>query len=211
MSVLVALMREAQPGRPAQVREVLRGEAYATTQRYAGIRTHQLLQGRAQSNLYVDLIEWVSRRAFEAARPHLQHRDAELRPLFLHRAHLRVYRPLEVLRLRRREAQAVGVGLIRVRSGCEAAYAAAVQDWIRTRFRDRHGLLAVGLYQGEDEPLQFLVRSAWDTEEDLVAYRAWLAREVLPATDQWVARRELLTLLMCWHYRQTPLTTSQAV
>src|SRR5829696_7932280 len=111
MSVLVALVREAQPGRPAEVREALRAEAHATTQRHRGIRAYQLLQGRAQSNLYVDLIEWESQRAFENAQAALRERDEELRPLFLRAAHVRVYRPLEVLRVRRREAEAVGVGL----------------------------------------------------------------------------------------------------
>src|SRR3712207_5015757 len=119
MTVVVALVREAQPGRPAEVRDTLRVEAHATTQRHRGIRAYQLLQGRAQPNLYVDLIEWESRRAFETARSALLARDEELRPLFLRAAHVRVYRPLHVLRVRRREAEAVGVGMIRVRPGCE--------------------------------------------------------------------------------------------
>ncbi len=211
MAVLVALVREAQPGRPAEVREALRVEAHAVTQRHAGIRTYQLLQGRAQSNLYVDLIEWESRRAYEAAQAALRARDAELRPLFLRAARVRVYRPIEIVRLGRREAQAVGVGLIRVRPGQENAYAEVMGDWLRTRFPERHGLLATGLYQGEMEPQQFLVRNAWDTEDDLIAHRTWMTREVLPTTDAWVARREVLALLMRWHYRHTPLASGEAV
>ena len=211
MSVLVALVREAQPGRPAEVRETLRAEAHAGTQRHRGIRAYQLLQGRAQPNLYVDLIEWESRRAFESARPALMARDEELRHLFLRAAHVRVYRPLQVLRLRRREAEAVGVGLIRVRPGCEEQYAKVMQEWIKDRFRDRPGLLAAGLYQGEDEPQQFLVRNAWDSEDNLVAHRTWMTREILPTTDPCVARREVLALLMRWHYRQTPLAAGEAV
>jgi len=75
MSVLVALVREAQPGRPAEVREALRAEAHASTQRHRGIRAYQLLQGRAQSNLYVDLIEWVDRASAERANAASDHPD----------------------------------------------------------------------------------------------------------------------------------------
>ena len=211
MSVLVALVREAQPGRPAEVREALRAEAHASTQRHRGIRAYQLLQGRAQSNLYVDLIEWESQRAFENAQAALRERDEELRPLFLRAAHIRVYRPLEILRVRRREAEAVGVGLIRVRPGCEDQYAKVMQEWMQKHFRDRPGLLAAGLYQGQDEPQQFLVRNAWDSEDNLVAHRTWMTREILPTTDPCVARREVLALLMRWHYRHTPLVAGEAV
>ncbi len=211
MSVLVAFVREAQPGRPAEVRETLRAEAHAATQRHRGIRAYQLLQGRAQTNLYVDLIEWESRRAFESAHPALQARDEELRHLFLRPAHVRVYQPLEILRLGRREAQAVGVGLIRVRPGCEEQYAKVMREWMQKHYRDRPGLLAAGLYQGEDEPQQFLVRNAWNTEDDLIAHRTWMTREILPTTDPCIARREVLALLMRWHYRQTPLASGEAV
>jgi heme-degrading monooxygenase HmoA len=211
MSVLVALVREAQPGRPAEVREALRAEAQAATQQHRGIRAYQLLQGRAQSNLYVDIIEWESQRAYQNAQPLLRERDEELRELFLRPAHLRVYRPLEIVRVRRREAEAVGVGLIRVRPGCEEQYAKVMQEWLKTHFRERTGLLAAGLYQGQDEAQQFLVRTAWDSEDNLIAHRMWMTREILPTTDPCVARREVLAMLMRWHYRQTPLAAGEAV
>jgi heme-degrading monooxygenase HmoA len=211
MSVLVALVREAQPGRPAEVREALRAEAQTATQQHRGIRAYQLLQGRAQSNLYVDLIEWESQRAYQNAQPLLRQRDEELRELFLRPAHLRVYRSLEIVRVRRREAEAVGVGLIRVRPGCEEQYAKVMQEWLKTHFRERAGLLAAGLYQSQDEAQQFLVRTAWDTEDNLIAHRMWMTREILPTTDPCVARREVLAMLMRWHYRQTPLAAGEAV
>jgi quinol monooxygenase YgiN len=211
MSVLVAFVREAQPGRPAEVREALRTAADAATRQHHGIRTYQVLQGRAQSNLYVELVEWESRRAFENARPLLASRDEQLRHLFLRSAHVRIYKPLEVLRIRRREPQAVGVGLVRTRPGCEERYATLMREWITTRFRERPGLTAVGLYQSEDEPQQFLVRNAWESEDALIAHRTWMTREVFPSTDPCIARREVLALLTRWHYRQTPLAAGEAV
>jgi quinol monooxygenase YgiN len=211
MSILVAFVREAQPGRPAEVRDALRAEAHAATQRHRGIRAYQVLQGRAQSNLYLDLIEWESRRAFDNAHPIFRQRDEELRSLFLRPAHPRIYRPIEVARVKRREAQAVGVGLIRVRPGCEEQYQKVMREWMQTGIREREGLTAAGLYQSEDEPQQFLVRNAWETEEALLAHRTWMTREILPTTDPCVARRELLSLLMRWHYRQTPLAAGEAV
>jgi quinol monooxygenase YgiN len=207
MAVLVAFIREAQPGRTAEVRQALQEHARAATEYYAGIRTYQVLQGRAQSNLYVDLVEWQSRRDFEVAREALRTAAQEIRHLFLRPAHVRVYRPLEVVRLHRREPQAVGVGLIRVRAGHEDDYSARMCEWVAHSFRERPGLLAAGLYQGEDEPQHFMVRNAWDSEEDLVAHRTWMTREIFPTTDPWVSRREVLALLMRWHYRQTPLAS----
>ncbi|HZR99660.1 MAG TPA: antibiotic biosynthesis monooxygenase [Chloroflexota bacterium] len=211
MSVLVAFVREAQPGRPAEVREALRTSAQAATQEHRGIRTYQVLQGRAQSNLYVELVEWENRRAFQRAMDLLRGRDAQLAAQFLRSAHVRVYRPLEIVRVRRREPQAVSVGLVRVKPGSEAEFARIMAEQVRTRLRERPGLLASGLYQGEDEPQQFLIRNAWDSEEDMLAHRAWIAREALPTTDPHVSRRELLDLLMRWHYRQTPLASPEAV
>jgi quinol monooxygenase YgiN len=211
MSVLVAFVREAQPGRPAEVRDVLRASAQSATQAHRGIRTYQVLQGRAQSNLYVELVEWESRRAFQQAMDLLRERDEQLRSQFLRSAHVRVYRPLEVVRVRRREPQGVGVGLVRVKPGSEDEFAKIMVEQLRNRIRERPGLLASGLYQGEDEPQQFLIRNAWDSEEEMLAHRAWMTREVLPATDPHVSRRELLDLLMRWHYRQTPLASPEAV
>jgi len=211
MSVLVAYVREAQPGRVAEVRRVLHQHAHAATQQDQNIRTFQVLQGRAQSNLYVDLVEWSSRRAFEHAREALSAAEETVQHMFLRSPRIRVYQPLAVLRVRRREPRAVGVGLIRTRPGSEDAYAATMHDWIQNRFRERPGILAAGLYQSEDEPQQFLVRNAWDSEEDLLAHRAWMTHEVLPTTDPYVARRELLALLTRWHYRLTPLTSGAAV
>ena len=211
MSVLVAFVREAQPGRPAEVREVLTSSAQAATQAQSGIRTYQVLQGRAQSNLYVELVEWESRRAFQQAMELLRDRDEQLRSQFLRSAHVRIYRPLEVVRMRRREPKGVGVGLVRVKAGSEEDFAQLMRDQIRNRIRERPGLLASGLYQGEDEPQQFLIRNAWDSEEEMLAHRTWMTREVLPATDPHVSRREMLDLLMRWHYRQTPLATPEAV
>ena len=209
MSVLVAFVREAQPGRVAEVRQVLQAHALAAIQQYSGVRTYQVLQGRAQTNLYVDLVEWESRRAFNSVRDAFCSGAEDIAHLFLRPAHTRVYRPLEILRLGRREAQAVGVGLIRVRPGREEDYAREMREWVGNRFRDRPGLLAAGLYQGEDEPQHFLVRNAWESEEHMVAHRTWMTREVFPATDAHVARREVLALLMRWHYRQTPLASGQ--
>ena len=211
MSVLVAWVREAQPGRVAEVRRALDEHASVATRRHPGIRTYQVLQGRAQSNLYVELVEWVSRRAFEEAREPVRLSGEEMGGLFLRPARVRVYTPLEVVRVRRREPQAVGVGLIRTRPGFEADYAARMKDWLTTRFPERPGLLATGLYQSEDEPQQFLIRNAWASEDDMLAHRHWMMREVFPTTDPWIARRELLNLLTRWHYRQTPLATSEAV
>src|SRR3712207_9291791 len=95
MAVLVAFVREAQPGRVAEVRAALQAHASTATQRYQGIRTYQLLQGRAQTNLYVDLTEWESRRAFENAREALRSSAEEIRHLFLRPARIRVYRSEE--------------------------------------------------------------------------------------------------------------------
>jgi quinol monooxygenase YgiN len=211
MSVLVAFVREAQPGRPAEVREVLRASAQEATRVHGGIRTYQVLQGRAQSNLYVELVEWESRRAFQQAIEPLRDRDERMRSQFLRSAHVRVYRPLEVIRVKRREPHGVGVGLVRVKAGSEDEFAQLMRDQIRSRLRERPGLLASGLYQGEDEPQQFLIRNAWESEEEMLAHRAWMTREVLPATDPHVSRREMLDLLMRWHYRQTPLASPEAV
>ena len=211
MSVLVAFVREAQPGRPAEVREVLRTSAREATQAHAGIRTYQVLQGRAQSNLYVELVEWDSRRAFQQATEALRARDEGMRSQFLRSAHVRVYRPLEIIRVRRREPQGVGVGLVRVKAGMEDEFGRIMREMIRSRFRERPGLLASGVYQGEDEPQQFLIRNAWDSEEEMLAHRAWMTRDVLPSTDPHVSRREMLDLLMRWHYRQTPLASPEAV
>jgi quinol monooxygenase YgiN len=211
MSVLVAFVREAQPGRPAEVREALRSSAQAATQAQSGIRTYQVLQGRAQSNLYVELVEWESRRAYQQAMELLHDRDEQLRSQFLRAAHVRIYRPLEIVRVRRREPKGVGVGLVRVKAGSEEDFAQLMRDQLRNRIRERPGLLAAGLYQGEDEPQQFLIRNAWESEEEMLAHRAWMTREVLPATDPHVSRREMLDLLMRWHYRQTPLATPEAV
>jgi quinol monooxygenase YgiN len=211
MSILVAFVREAQPGRPAEVRDVLRTSAQGATQEHHGIRTYQVLQGRAQSNLYVELVEWEHRRAFQKAMDLLRDRDAQLAAQFLRSAHVRVYRPLEIVRVRRREPQAVGVGLVRVKPGSEDEFARVMAEQIRTRIRERPGLTASGLYQGEDEPQQFLIRNAWDSEEEMIAHRAWMTREVLPVTDPHVSRREFLDLLMRWHYRQTPLASPEAV
>jgi quinol monooxygenase YgiN len=211
MSVLVAFIREAQPGRVAEVRRALQDQAAWMTSLHHGIRTYQVLQGRAQTNLYVDLVEWQSRSAFEAARESLRDASEEIRHLFLRPARVRVYQPLEILRLHRREPQASGVGLIRVRPGHEEDYANHTRRWILERYRERPGLIAVGIYQSEDEPQQFLMRHTWDTEEDLIAHRTWITREVLPESDPWVARRELLALLMRWHYRQPALATPEPV
>jgi heme-degrading monooxygenase HmoA len=211
MSVLVAFVREAQPGRPAEVREVLRTSAQAATQAHRGIRTYQVLQGCAQSNLYVELVEWETRRAFQQAMELLRDRDEQMRSQFLRSARVRVYRPLQIVRVRRREPQAVGVGLVRVKPGSEDQFAQVMGDFVTGRIRERPGLLASGLYQGEDEPQQFLIRNAWNSEEDMVAYRTWMTRELLPVTDPHVSRRELLDLLMRWHYRQTPLASAEAV
>lgn len=211
MTVLVAYVREAQPGRVAEVRRVLHEHAQAATEHDPNIRTFQVLQGRAQSNLYVDLVEWSSRKAFEQARDGLASAEERVEHLFLRPPRVRVYQPLEVLRVRRREPKAVGVGLIRTRAGSEDAYANTMRRWIQDHFRERAGLLAAGLYQSEDEPQQFLVRNAWDSEEDLMAHRSWLTHEILPSTDAFVARREILALLTRWHYRLTPLTSGTAV
>jgi quinol monooxygenase YgiN len=211
MSVLVALVREAQPGRVAEVRQALSEHAQKATQRHTGIRTYQLLQGRAQSNLYVDLVEWDSRRSFDSARESLRSAVEEIGHLFLRPVRVRIYRPLEIVRVRRREPQAVGVGLVRTRPGGEEAYARIMRDWMQNQFRERPGMLAAGLYQSEEEPQQFLVRNAWASEDDLVAHRNWMAQEVLPTTDAHVARREILALLTRWHYRQTPLAAGEAV
>lgn len=211
MSVLVAFVREAQPGRPAEVRDVLCSSAQGATREQRGIRTYQVLQGRAQSNLYVELVEWESRRAFQAAMDLLRDRDEQMRSQFLRSAHVRVYRPLQIVRVRRREPRAVGVGLVRVKAGSEDEFAKLMGEHLTSRLRERPGLLASGLYQGEDEPQQFLIRNAWDSEEEMLAHRAWMTREVLPSTDPHVSRRELLDLLMRWHYRQTPLASPEAV
>ncbi|HEY7061348.1 MAG TPA: antibiotic biosynthesis monooxygenase family protein [Chloroflexota bacterium] len=211
MSVLVAFVREAQPGRPAEVREALRGSAKDATQQYRGIRTYQVLQGRAQSNLYVELVEWESRRTFDKAMEALRDRDEALRSQFLRSMRVRVYNPVEIIRVRRREPQAVGVGLVRVKPGAEERYTQVMREWITSRVRGRPGLLAAGLYQSEDEPQQFLVRNAWDNEEEMLAHRNWMIRELFPATDEYVSRREALDLLMRWHYRQTPLISGEAV
>jgi quinol monooxygenase YgiN len=207
MSVLVAFVREAQPGRVAEVRRALQEHALVATRRFPGIRVYQVLQGRAQSNLYIDLVEWESYRAFENARDPLRLAATEIRHLFLRPAHVRVYRPVEVVRLQRREPHAVGVGLVRVRPGAEEEYARRMRELLTTRFRERPGLLAAGLYQGEHEPQQFLVRSAWATEDHMLAHRTWITQEVFPATDALVARRELLSLLTRWHYRQAELAS----
>jgi quinol monooxygenase YgiN len=211
MSVLIAFVREAQPGRVAEVRQALQQYADAATHDYKGIRTYQVLQGRAQSNLYVDLVEWDSRRSFERAREALRAAAEPLQPLFLRSAHVRAYEPVEIVRLHRREPQAVGVGLARVRVGHEQEFTNEILDWMHTRFRERPGLLAVGLYRAHDEPQQFLIRHAWDSEEQLAEHRSWIARDIFPRTGQWVERRELLALLMRWHYRQTPLSSGEAV
>ena len=50
-----------------------------------------------------------------------------------------------------------------------------------------------GRSDSADEPEHFLVRTAWDSEENLVAYRTWAMHEMFPATDHLVARRELLS------------------
>ena len=42
----------------------------------------------------------------------------------------------------------------------------------------------MGVYQSEDEPQQFLVRNTWNTEEDLIAHRAWMSREMLPTSPR---------------------------
>ncbi len=211
MSVVVAFIREAQPGRPAEVRRALQDQAAAMVERHRGVRTYQVLQGRAQTNLYVDLVEWHSRSDFELARESLREAAEEIRHLFLRPARVRVYQPLEILRLHRREPQASGVGLIRVRPGNERDYAEHVRSYITQHYRHRPGLIAAGVYQSEDEPQQFMVRTTWDTEEDLIAHRAWITREMLPVSDPWVARRELLALLMRWHYRQVPLAQPEPV
>src|SRR5262249_56674609 len=83
MSVLVALVREAQPGRVAEVRQALSEHAQKSTLRHSGIRTYQLLQGRAQSNLYIDLVEWDSRRSFDSAQESLRSAVEEIGHLFL--------------------------------------------------------------------------------------------------------------------------------
>jgi quinol monooxygenase YgiN len=210
MSVLVAFVREAQPGRVAEVRRALQEQAAAMTDRYSGVRTYQVLQGRAQTNLYVDLVEWEERAHFEAARDTL--RDSEdTRHLFLRPARVRVYRPLEILRLHEREPQASGVGLTRTRPGSEEQYGRHMVGLLDTHYRQRRGLIAAGIYQSEDEPQQFLVRTTWDTEDDLVAHRTWMARDMLPLSDAWVARREILALLMRGHYRQAQLAQPNAV
>jgi quinol monooxygenase YgiN len=210
MSVLVAFVREAQPGRVAEVRRALQEQAATMTSRYAGVRTYQVLQGRAQTNLYVDLIEWEDRAAFEVARDSL--RDSEdTRHLFLRPARVRVYHPLEILRLSQHEAQASGVGLTRTRPGCEDEYGRHMVGLLQTHYPKRSGLIAAGIYQSEDEPQQFLIRTTWDTEDDLVAHRTWMARDMLPLSDAWVARREILALLMRWHYRQAPVAQPNPV
>src|SRR4051794_22483009 len=158
MSILVAFVREAQPGRPAEVRDVLRASAQDATQAHRGIRTYQVLQGRAQSNLYVELVEWENRRTFQKAMDLLRDRDEQMRSQFLRSAHVRVYRPLQIERVRRREPQAVGVGLVRAKPGSEAEFAKVMGEHLSNRIRERPGLLATGLYQGEDEPQQFLIR-----------------------------------------------------
>ncbi len=156
-------------------------------------------------------MEWESRRAFQKAMEQLRDRDEQFRAQFLRTAHVRVYRPLEIVRVHRREPKAVGVGLVRVKAGSEDEFARVMREQLHRRLRDRPGLLATGVYQGEDEPHQFLIRNAWDSEQDMLAHRAWMTREVLPVTDPHVARRELLDLLMRWHYRQTPLASPEAV
>jgi quinol monooxygenase YgiN len=211
MTVLVAFVREAQPGRVAEVRRALQDQAAAMTGQYEGIRTYQVMQGRAQTNLYVDLVEWESRSAFEIARDSLREAAEDVRHLFLRPARVRVYQPLKIVRMQRREPEAAGVGLVRVRPGTEEDYASHMQGWLDGHYRHRPGLIAVGVYQSEDEPQQFLVRNTWNTEEDLIAHRAWMSREMLPTTDPWVARRELLALLMRWHYRQPALAQPEPV
>lgn len=211
MSVLVAFVREAQPGRVAEVRRALQDHADTVTQRHANIRAYQVLQGRAQSNLYVDLVEWGSRDSFEYAREHLRATATDIGHLFLRPARVRVCNPLEVVRLQNREASAVGVGLVRVRPGQEDAYASLLKQSVQEHYHKQDGLLAVGIYQGEEEPQHFLVRTAWDSEETLTRYRAWAARELFPATDTMVARRELLALLNRWYYRDTPLVAPALV
>src|SRR5262249_44858859 len=135
----------------------------------------------------------------------------EIGHLFLRPVRVRIYRPLEIVRVRRREPQAVGVGLVRTRPGGEEADTRLMRDWMQNQFREGPGILAGGLYQSEEEPQQFLVRNAWASEDDLVAHRNWMAQEVLPTTDAHVARREILALLTRWHYRQTPLAAGEAV
>jgi quinol monooxygenase YgiN len=211
MTVLVAFVREAQPGRVAEVRRALQDQAATMTGQYEGIRTYQVMQGRAQTNLYVDLVEWESRSAFEVARSSLREAAEDVRHLFLRPARVRVYQPRSIVRVQRREPEAAGVGLVRVRPGTEEDYANHMQGWLDGHYRHRPGLIAVGVYQSEDEPQQFLVRNTWDTEEDLIAHRAWMSREMLPTTDPWVARRELLALLMRWHYRQPALAQPEPV
>jgi quinol monooxygenase YgiN len=211
MTVLVAFVREAQPGRVAEVRRALQDQAATMTRQYEGIRTYQVMQGRAQTNLYVDLVEWESRSAFEIARESLREAAEDVRHLFLRPARVRVYRPLTIVRAQRREAQAAGVGLVRVRPGTEEQYATHMEGWLNGHYRHRPGLVAVGVYQSEDEAQQFLVRNTWETEEALIAHRTWMTREMLPTTDPWVARRELLALLMRWHYRQPALAQPEPV
>ena len=52
----------------------------------------------------------------------LRGRDEALRAQFLRSMRVRVYNTIEVIRIRRREPQAVGVGLVRVKPGIEERY-----------------------------------------------------------------------------------------
>ena len=163
MSMLVACVREAQPGRVAEVRRAVTMQAGTTAQQFSGLGSYEILQGRARSNLYIDWIEWDDPEAFEAAREALAAAIAELERLFLHPARFHTYSPRAVVHLQEREPQAVRAGLICTRRGYEEAYAQQMGDLVCTRWPERPGLISAGVYQDQERPQEFLLRSAWET------------------------------------------------
>jgi quinol monooxygenase YgiN len=211
MSLLVACFREAQPGRVADVRQAVQVQAATLARQFSGARTYEVLQGCAKSNLYVDLIEWDDPQAFDAARGAMDIALAERQHLFLHPAHLCVYRPRGDVRLQQRQPVAVGVGLIRVRPSAEEAYARRMRDLVRTRFAEQPGLITAGVYQDRDAPQVFLVRNTWETAEALSAHQRWITHTLFPLTDPFVERREILALLLRWSSQHTAVSVGAAV
>jgi quinol monooxygenase YgiN len=210
MSLLVACFREAQPGRVAEVRQAVQAQAATLARQFSGTRRYEVLQGRAKSNLYVDLIEWDDPQAFEAARGALDTALAARQPLFLRPAHLCVYQARGGVRLQQRQPEAVGVGLIRVRPGDEEAYAQQMCDLVRTRFPEQPGLITAGVYQDRAAPRQFLIRNTWETAEALSAHQRWITHALFPLTDSLVERREILALLLHWSYQPAPASVGGA-
>jgi quinol monooxygenase YgiN len=211
MSLLVACFREAQPGRVAEVRQAVEAQAATLARQFAGTRRYEMLQGRAKSNLYVDLIEWDDPQAFEAARGALDTALAERQHLFLRPAHLCAYQARGGVQIQQRPPEAVGVGLIRVRPGAEEAYAQRMCDLVRTRFPEQPGLITAGVYQDRAAPQQFLIRNTWETAEALSAHQRWITHALFPLTDPLVERREILALLLHWSYQHAAVSVGEVV